>query len=174
MPGAEPQSWLAAAADEIASRFEVKPEIGRITALVGPPGSGKTTTLVKLAVNECLKLGRAVRLVSTDTLRIGAADQLRTYATILGVPFQAVESTVALAQLIDSTPANTWMLIDTPGFSAALQQELGGELAQFLSGRQDIDTHLILTASMERADLRSVTDRFQCFSPNKVIVYPPG
>lgn len=156
-------------ADQLAGRFQVQPEIGRITVLVGPPGSGKTTTLVKLAVNECLKQGRPVKLLTTDTVRIGGAYQLRTYATILGVPFQAVESTAALAQAIDATPANTYLLIDTPGFSAALQQELGDDLATFLRHRQDIDTQLVLTASMDPADLQMTVDRFAPFNPSKLI-----
>jgi flagellar biosynthesis protein FlhF len=164
--GSKPPS---ATIDELDSRFEVKPEIGRITALVGPPGSGKTTTLAKLAIKQCLKLGRAVRLISADNVRIGGAEQLRTYAAILGVPFQSVESTLALAQAVDSAPSNVWLLIDTPGFSAALQQELGDDLAGFLSRRQDIDTHLVLTASMNPDDLRSTTDRFARFSPGKLL-----
>ena len=164
--GNEQQS---ATIDELHSRFEVQAEIGRVTALVGPPGSGKTTTLVKLAVTQCLKLGRPVRFISADNLRIGGAEQLQTYAAILGVPFQAVESTVALAQAVDSAPSTTWVLIDTPGFSAAMQQELGGDLAAFLSRRQDIDTHLVLTASMHASDLRNTTDRFAAFGPAKLI-----
>ena len=164
-----PEAPAAPNADELAASFEVLPEIGRITVLVGPPGSGKTTTLVKLAVNECLKQGRAVRFLSADTVRIGGAYQLRTYAAILGVPFQAVESTAALAQAIDSAPANTTLLVDTPGFSVALQRELGDELATFLRYRQDIDTHLVLTASMGQAELQNSTDRFAAFNPSKLI-----
>ncbi len=154
---------------ELAATFSVQPEIGRITVLVGPPGSGKTTTLVKLAVNECLKQGRAVQFLSMDTVRIGGAYQLRTYAAILGVPFQAVESAAALERAIDAAPANTYLLIDTPGYSAALQQEIGEDLAKFLRRRQDIDTQLVLTASMGQAELQSVTDRLAAFNPSKLI-----
>jgi flagellar biosynthesis protein FlhF len=165
---ATPELQLATV-DELDSRFAVQPEIGRFTALVGPPGSGKTTTLVKLAVTQCLKLGRPVRLISADNLRIGGADQLRAYASILGVPFQAVEGTGALAQAVDSAPANTWLLIDTPGLSAALLEDLGGSLASFLSRRQDIDTHLVLTASTDRADRAKVAGRFAAFRAGKLI-----
>ena len=100
----------------IAARFEVQSGIGRVTALVGPPGTGKTTTLVKLAVVEGLRAGRSVRLISADTQRIGGADQLRTFATILGVPFQAVDSSSALAQAIDAAASADIVLIDTPGY----------------------------------------------------------
>ena len=170
--GPDPQDLLlqsAAVAEEISAAFEVAPGIGRVTALIGPPGCGKTTTIVKLAVAQGLALGRAVRLISTDTSRIGGADQLRAYAAILGVPFQAVETIAALAQAIESAPAGALVLIDTPGYSAAMLQDMGAGLAAFLSRRQDIDTHLVLTASTRLDDLYKIAALYDSFSPAKLL-----
>jgi flagellar biosynthesis protein FlhF len=154
---------------EMAARCPVQSTIGPVTALVGPPGAGKTTTLVKLAVSQGLAAGRAVRLVSVDTQRIGAAAQLETYAAILDVPFQVVDSPAALAQVIDYAPANTLLLIDTPGYSASLFEELGCDLANLLARRQEIDTHLVLTASMRPEALRQAADLYGAFRPSKLL-----
>lgn len=167
--GFDAQDLLAEAAEEISARFAVAPEIGRVTALVGPPGCGKTTTLVKLAITQSLARGRAVRLISTDTQRIGGAEQLRTYAAILGAPFQAVESTAALAHAIESAPPSALVLIDTAGYCAAMLQDLGGDLAAFLSRRQDIDTHLVLTASMRLDDLYKIAGLYDAYRPAKLL-----
>jgi flagellar biosynthesis protein FlhF len=154
---------------EIAARCPVLPEIGPVTAFVGPPGAGKTTTLVKLAIAQGLAQGKGVRLLSIDTHRIGAAAQLETYASILGVPFQAVESPAALAQAVDYAPANTLLFIDTPGYSANLFRDLGRDLAALLARRQDIDTHLVLTASMSSDALRRAADLYGAFGPSKLL-----
>lgn len=156
---------MAHTAEEITARLEVRPEIGRISAFIGAPGAGKTSTAVKLAIRQGLALRQPVRLISVDTLRIGAADQLRTYASILGVPFEAVETTAALAYAIQSAPAQSRILIDTPGFTASMLAEFGGDLAAFLAGRQDIDTHLVLTAAMRPQDAGAIADRFAPFRP---------
>ncbi|MGA3095441.1 MAG: hypothetical protein ABSF25_03215 [Bryobacteraceae bacterium] len=155
--------------EELESRFEVAPEIGRIAALVGPAGSGKSSALVKLAVTRGLMARRPVRLLSIDNYRIAAADQMRTYAAILGVPFTLAETTLALAQAIDSAPPETLLLIDTPGYAPASMEDSGRELAAFFENRQDLDTHLVLTASMRQADLDRSVDLFRAFQPAKLL-----
>jgi flagellar biosynthesis protein FlhF len=167
--GFDAQSLLLEATEEIAASFAVVPEIGRVTALVGPPGCGKTTTLVKLAITQGLARGRAVRLIPTDTQRIGGAEQLRTYAAILGTPFEAVESTVALGHAIESAPPSALVLIDTAGYGAALLPDLGGDLTAFLSRRQDIDTHLVLMASMRLEDLYKTAGLYDGCRPAKLL-----
>jgi flagellar biosynthesis protein FlhF len=164
-----PDSIVQETIDEIESRFSVKPELSRITALVGPPGTGKTTTLVKLAVAEGLLKRRPVRLISADRERIGAADQLRSYAAILGVAFEAVEETAGLGHAIDRTPEGHLVLIDTPGLSPALLESVGMDLAIFLAGRQEIDTHLVLTAAMRPNDIEAATKRFEVFRASALI-----
>lgn len=155
--------------EEVACRCRVNAELGAVTALVGPPGAGKTTTVAKLAVSQGLAVGRPVRLISVDTQRVGGAAQLEIYASILGVPFQAVDSPSALAHAIDYAPANTLLLIDTPGYSASLFEELGCDLAKLFARRQEIDTHLVLTASMQPKAMRRAADLYSAFRPSKLL-----
>jgi len=155
--------------EEIESRLTVKTELGRVTALVGPPGMGKTTTLVKLAVTEGLMKRKPVRLISADRERIGAAEQLRCYAAILGVPFETTETAAGLGQAIDRAPDGHLVLIDTPGLSPALLESAGMEFAMFFERRQDIDTHLVLTASTRQSDIEAAAKRFDVFRPSALI-----
>src|SRR5471032_1376958 len=140
----------------------------RIVALVGPPGCGKTTTLVKHAVNYGLAARRPVLLLSMETQRVGAAEQLRSYAAILGVAFQVLETTNALAQAIEENRGKELIFIDTPGFALG-DLEDSKSLAHFLSTRPDIDTHLVLSASMKSADLTRMVDAFEILRPQHLL-----
>ncbi len=156
-------------ADAALGRGEARP---RITALVGPPGAGKTTTLVKLAVNYGLSARRPALLLSMDTYRVAAAEQLRTYAAILGIAFEVLETVTALAQAIEENSGKDLILIDTPGWSRADLAAEGGDasiLARFLRSRADIDAQLTIPASMKAADAARAIDGYAIFQPQRLI-----
>lgn len=154
---------------ELDKRFAVAPAIGDRCALIGPAGAGKTTTLIKLAIARGLAFGREVRLISVADSRIGATAQFQKYASILGVPSSIARSVSELEDDIDSTPRNTLLLIDTPGQTKLTLENSGLELAALLRRRQDIDTHLVLTATARERDLGRITDRFAVFNPAKLL-----
>ena len=103
-----------------------------------------------------------------DTCRVGGADQLRSYAAILGVGFQALETAGSLAQALEEHRYKDLILIDTPGLSER-DLSTADDLAAFLRSRKDVDTHLTLTPSMKSADLRRVVDRYEIFRPSKLL-----
>ena len=167
-------AFQRALVEEMESRFLVQPTLGRnesqtrIVALAGPPGAGKTTTLVKLAVNYGLASRRPVLLLSMDTYRIAAAEQLRCYAAILGVGFQLLETVTSLAQAIEDNRSKDLIFIDTPGYAYGDMDSAAG-LARFLATRNDIDTHLVLSSSMKSADLSRMVDTFEIFGPQRLL-----
>lgn len=155
---------------ELDSRFEIattallNPRQRCIAALVGPHGAGKTTTLVKLAVLHGLAAGRRVEIISLDTRRIGATEALRSYATALNVGFYPLDNPALLTHAIeDVIEPDNLILIDTPGF-AKNTADLA-DLTGALSRRTDIETHLVVPATLAQRELRVAVDRFSSLKP---------
>ncbi len=159
---------------ETESRIVSAPELGppeaaqKVVALVGPSGCGKTTTLAKLAMREGIGAKRSTLILSTDTHRVAAPDQLRAYAAILGLPFEVAETPAALARLLTEHRQKGLILIDTPGFSPR-EEECGQEWAAMLAGPGDVETQLVLAATTRTEDLLASMRWWEIFSPAKLI-----
>lgn len=145
-------------------------ELGpKVVALVGGAGAGKTTMLVKLAAHYGLRSRRPAHIISTDNLRVGAAEQLRSLAAILGVGFDLAETAVALGQLLNEHANKDLILIDTPGLSPG-QMEDGAAVARFLGNDPRVDCHLVVPAYQKGPDVARLLDRFHPYCVSKVIL----
>ena len=140
-----------------------------MVALAGPPGAGKTSALVKLAIQYGLTEHKRVQILTADTYRIAAAEELRSYAAILGIGFQVMETAGALEQALHEFRQKDLILIDTPGLCRS-EMEAAEDLAKVLAAHHPgIDTHLVLPASMRAADLRRVSEQYSIFHPRKLL-----
>lgn len=122
-------------------------EQGGVVSLVGPTGVGKTTTIAKLAARFALRHGRrSVALVTTDSYRIGAHEQLRTYGRILGVPVQVASDCDELRNVLEHTSEHKLTLIDTAGISHR-DLNLSEQLATLNVRDMKIKNYLVLSAT---------------------------
>ena len=133
----------------------------KIWVFIGPTGVGKTTTLAKLAAQFRLRAYKKITLISLDTYRIGAVDQLRTYAGILHLPLEVAFQPEDLKRIIESNMHQDLLLIDTVGRSPNDSKHLE-ELRDFLSVHPQLENHLLLSATTKERDLSQIVERFSC------------
>lgn len=164
----------AALRAEVAARVRVDARTGRaeqgsaVVVLVGPPGAGKTTSIVKIAARHLYETRRPPALVSFDNYRIGGAEQLRTFASLLSAPFQAVETPAALLASLPSLSSHDLILIDTSGYSDK-DMDAAEDLERFLIDCPAAEVHLTLSATTKPADLRRAVERFAHFRPTRLV-----
>lgn len=139
-----------------------------ILALVGPTGVGKTTTAAKLAAQYRLRQGRKVGLITADTYRIGAVDQLHTYADILDVPLAVVTTPGEMGAAVHKMDGCDVILIDTTGSSQNDAERLK-ELKALLERAAPDEVHLVLSSTTSTAVCRKIIERFGELGVNRMI-----
>lgn len=146
------------------------PEAGccNIAAFIGSTGVGKTTTIAKLAANFALKEGRRVALITADTYRIAALEQLKTYGDIIGVPLDIVYTPQELREAIDRHRDKDLILLDTAGRSPKNQQQVQ-ELQALLAIEPAIQVHLVLSTTTKYSEAVEAVERFSGCSPTKFL-----
>lgn len=138
-------------------------------ALIGPTGVGKTTTIAKLAAQVVVRLRRRVVLVTLDTYRIAATEQLRIYAEIIGAGYHVAHSVQELDTLVRRHSGGATVLIDTAGRSPAdLADEM--ELGGYLRDCDDLLKMLVLPATTHPVDAHTAIRQFSLFGPNQLIL----
>ncbi len=148
----------------------IRPADGRplTVALIGPTGVGKTTTVAKLAATYKLRHGKRVGLVTTDTYRIAAVDQLRTYAEIIGLPLKVAMSPAEMGPVCEGLSDCDIVLIDTAGRS---QRDAGrlDELSEFIGAARPHQVHLVLSSAASESVLMEAAQKFAQVKPDRVI-----
>ena len=140
----------------------------KVVALIGPTGVGKTTTLAKIAAKFVLEQGARVALITADTYRISAVEQLKTYSDILGLPLEIVYNPEALRKAIEKHKDKQLILIDTAGRSQYNEYQMK-ELSGLLSIDADIEKHLVMSATTKTSDGVELLENFSICQPDRVI-----
>ncbi|HWR40592.1 MAG TPA: flagellar biosynthesis protein FlhF [Patescibacteria group bacterium] len=145
------------------------PAVGcKTVALVGPTGVGKTTTIAKLAANFAIKEGIKVAMITADTYRIAAVEQLKIYSDIIGVPIEIVYSADELKSALHRHRDKQLVLIDTAGRSPGNPQQIE-ELQALLAVDPTIETHLVLSVTTKYRDALEIVNKFAACSPQKFL-----
>jgi len=139
-----------------------------VVALIGPTGVGKTTTIAKLAANFCLRDRKKVGLITIDTYRIAAVEQLKTYAQIIDVPLEVAMSPDQLKEAVTRMSDRDVILIDTAGRSQRDAMKVQ-ELRAFFGAIKPHETHLVLSSASSDRVLFETIERFREVGVDRVI-----
>ena len=143
----------------VSGPISITPGRRRLVALVGPTGVGKTTTIAKLAANYRLRERRHVGLITVDTYRIAAVEQLRTYADIIDLPMQVVSSPREMREAVRRLDGLDLILMDTAGRSPRDEIKIQ-ELKAFLSEAGADDVFLVLSSVTGARMLEQTAQQF--------------
>ena len=143
----------------------------KLVFFIGPTGVGKTTTIAKIASKFRVDEKKKVALLTADTYRIAAAEQLRTYANILEVPFRVIYTVEEINKALEDFKDYDYILIDTAGHSHQnmTQKDNMRNIIHSVDDRVESEVHLVLSATTKYKDLISIADSYKEMADYKLI-----
>lgn len=140
-----------------------------IVCFIGPTGVGKTTTIAKIAADYMLREDKKVGLITSDTYRIAAVEQLKTYAGILNIPIEVVESFEDLVKAMAKLADCDIVLMDTAGRNYQQKQYID-DLEQLLPDKANVQINLVLSLTSKFEDMKRIIDNFKTIQMDGLIL----
>ncbi|MCD8510269.1 MAG: flagellar biosynthesis protein FlhF [Bacillus sp. (in: Bacteria)] len=141
----------------------------KVICFIGPTGVGKTTTIAKIAADYMLTKDKQVGLITSDTYRIAAVEQLKTYGSILNIPVRVVDTFKELTGAMEELKNCDVILMDTAGRNYQQKQYIN-ELEQLLSNKDEIEINLVLSLTSKYEDMKLIIDNFQSIKMEQLIL----
>ncbi|WP_026689883.1 flagellar biosynthesis protein FlhF [Alteribacter aurantiacus] len=163
-------SWFKDAMEQVIPEqsFTGTPNRKKFISLVGPTGVGKTTTLAKMASYTLLKEKKSIGFITSDTYRIGAVEQLKTYARILNVPIEVVYTLDDFKKAQQTLADKDAVFIDTAGRNYQ-DGDFIDQLRHTIDLSEDVETHLVLSLTSKYEDMKLIINQFKKLEPEFVI-----
>lgn len=141
----------------------------QVIALVGPTGVGKTTTIAKLAANYKILQGQNVALISVDTYRIGAIEQLKTFAAIADIPIEIVYRASEISKALRKFNDKDVVFFDTVGRNQKNIKEIN-DLAKLVNAAHPDEVHLVISAVTDKLTVNQIVANYKALNPSMLIL----
>jgi flagellar biosynthesis protein FlhF len=171
MPGANPEKKIISVLTNsfaVSGPLKLKKDGPVIVAFVGPTGSGKTTTLAKLAAHCCLNKQKNVSIITADTYRIAAIEQIRMFADIVKVGLQVVFSPEEIPAALENCANDDVVFVDTAGRSQRNMEHME-DLKALIASLHPDEVHLVMSAATKDSDLADIVQRYRSINVNRLL-----
>lgn len=152
----------------VAGPLKLKKAAPLVVAFVGPTGAGKTTSLAKLAAHCCVNKQKRVSIITADTYRIAAIEQIKMFAEIVKINLQVVFSPDEIESALSACAQDDIVFVDTAGRSQRNKEHMD-ELVSFVNALHPDETHLVMSATTKDSDLLDIINRYKCVNVNRLL-----